>query len=97
MPETTLLRLAHLREEGPLGARSPLVTPLQEHVQGVLHPMLQLRRAARHQQRGQSERGGYPVLVDVREEVFFTLAADDYFRVVVVEVHLEGAVIEEHH
>lgn len=77
--------LGELRASVPV---RPLVASLQEHVQRVLHPLLQLRRAARHQQCGQPEGGGEPVLVDVGEQVLLVLAADDDLRVVVVEIHL---------
>ncbi len=48
----------------------------------------QVRRAAGHEQGAEPQRRGHAVLVDVRQEVFLALIAQDDLGVIVVEVHL---------
>lgn len=66
------------------------VASLQQHVQGILQTTAQVRGAARAEQRAQLEGGGSSLLVDVRQQVFVLLCAQDELGVVVVEVHLLG-------
>lgn len=66
------------------------VTSLQQHVQGILQTTAQVRGAARAEQRAQLEGGGGSLLVDVRQQVFVLLCAQDELGVVVIEVHLFG-------
>lgn len=64
------------------------VASLQQHVQGILQTTTQVRSAARAEQRAQLEGGGGSLLVDVRQQIFVLLGAQDELGVVVVEVHL---------
>lgn len=66
------------------------VASLQQHVQGILQTTAQVRGAAHAEQRAQLEGGGSSLLVDVRQQVFVLLCAQDELGVVVVEVHLLG-------
>lgn len=66
------------------------VASLQQHVQGILQTTAQVRGAARAEQRAQLEGGGGSLLVDVRQQVFVLLCAQDELGVVVIEVHLFG-------
>lgn len=65
------------------------VASLQQHVKCIVHAAAQVRRAAGNEQGAEPQRGGHAVLVDVRQEVFFTLIAQDDLGVIVVEVHLQ--------
>lgn len=64
------------------------VAPLQQHVKCIVHAAAQVCRAAGHKQGAELQRGGHAVLVDVRQEVFLALIAQDDLGVIVVEVHL---------
>lgn len=63
---------------------------LQQHIQCILETAAQICGAARGKQRAQFEGGGRSLLVDVRQQVFLLLRAQDELGVVVVEVHLVG-------
>lgn len=65
-----------------------LTAPLQQHVERVLHALTQVAGAARRKQGAQFEGFGHAFLIDVRQHVLFSLAAEDDLGVVVVEVDL---------
>lgn len=65
-----------------------LAAALQQHVEGVHHALAQVAGAARRQQGAELEGFGHPLLVDVRQHVVLSLAAEDDLGVVVVEVDL---------
>ncbi len=64
------------------------VASLQQHVQGILQTTPQVRSAAPAEQRAQLEGGGGSLFIDVRQQIFVLLCAQDKLGVVVVEVHL---------
>lgn len=64
------------------------VASLQQHVQGVLQTTTQVCSAARTEQHAQLESGGGSLLIDVRQQIFVLLCAQDELGVVMVEVHL---------
>lgn len=64
------------------------VASLQQHVQGILQTTPQVLSAARAEQRAQLEGGGGSLFVDVRQQIFVLLCAQDELGMVVVEVHL---------
>lgn len=43
------------------------------------------------------KRCGYPLFIDVGKKILLTLIANDDFCVIMIEVHLKRAIIEEHH